>query len=234
MISIAVVGLGNVGTHLYTALAAKNDINAIHINSRKLLSLEKVDLVILAVADDAISEVSSQIKAPLVVHTSGGVSITKLQNVGRKGVFYPLQTFTKDQTVDFLNIPICLEVSKKSDIELLEKIASLLSNNVYHIDSEQRKRIHVAAVFVNNFVNHMYTIAYDICKEHNIPFDILQPLIQETALKIQQITPKEAQTGPAKRKDVQTLEKHLLLLQQQQQEIYTKLTQSIQTYGKKL
>ncbi|MFY0604243.1 MAG: DUF2520 domain-containing protein [Flavobacteriaceae bacterium] len=234
MISVAIIGHGNVGTHLYNALHIVKDVEVVQINSRDLTTLKKVDVTVIAVSDDAIGKVSANIENTLVVHTSGAVNIQVLKNSSNKGVFYPLQTFSKDSIVDFTTIPICLEAENKKDLMLLERLARMISSQVYHIDSEQRKNIHVAAVFVNNFVNHMYTMAYDICKEHHLPFEILQPLITETANKIQSLSPSEAQTGPAKRNDMQTIQNHLTLLNQQQQEIYTKLTQSIQNYGKKL
>jgi predicted short-subunit dehydrogenase-like oxidoreductase (DUF2520 family) len=234
MISVAIIGLGNVGSHLYHTFNQVDKVEAIQVNSRNLKDIPNVDITIIAVSDDAIAEVSSQLTNSLVVHTSGGASLLALKNKGRKGVFYPLQTFSKDKTVDFSTIPICLEAENDQDTKLLEELALTISTHIYHINSEQRKSIHASAVFVNNFVNHIYTMAYDICNTHQVPFKILQPLIQETANKIQHLSPKEAQTGPAIRNDVQTIQNHLHLLNKQQQEIYTKLTQSIQEYGKKL
>jgi predicted short-subunit dehydrogenase-like oxidoreductase (DUF2520 family) len=109
-----------------------------------------------------------------------------------------------------------------------------LQGDIYYLSSLQRKKIHVAAVFVNNFTNHMYTIAHNICEDYNVPFNILQPLIQETSQKIENLTPKEAQTGPAIRNDVETIKNHLNLLTKTQQEIYLKITKSIQNHGKEL
>lgn len=234
MISVAIIGRGNVGSHLYRAFNQVDRIDVTQVDSRNLKDIPNVDLIIIAVSDDAIAQVSSQLTNSLVVHTSGGASILTLKNKGRKGVFYPLQTFSKDKTVDFSTIPLCLEAENEEDLKLLKELALTISTHIYHINSEQRKSIHASAVFVNNFVNHMYTMAYDICSAHQVPFEILQPLIQETASKIQHLPPSEAQTGPAIRNDEQTIQNHLHLLNKQQQEIYTKLTQSIQEYGKKL
>ena len=234
MISVAIIGRGNVGSHLYRAFNQVDRIDVTQVDSRNLKDIPNVDLIIIAVSDDAIAQVSSQLTNSLVVHTSGGTSILTLKNKGRKGVFYPLQTFSKDKTVDFSTIPLCLEAENEEDLKLLKELALTISTHIYHINSEQRKSIHASAVFVNNFVNHMYTMAYDICSAHQVPFEILQPLIQETASKIQHLPPSEAQTGPAIRNDEQTIQNHLHLLNKQQQEIYTKLTQSIQEYGKKL
>ena len=171
----------------------------------------------------------------MVVHTSGSVSISAIDNKNRQGVFYPLQTFSKSKEVDFKSIPICIETKNKKDFQILEKVAKSISNIVYKINSEQRKALHIAAVFVCNFVNHLYQIGNDICIENDLPFDILKPLIQETANKIFTLSPNQAQTGPAKRKDTQTINTHMSFLSDEnQKEIYKMLTKSIIDNGKKL
>ncbi|WP_322790497.1 Rossmann-like and DUF2520 domain-containing protein [Tenacibaculum tangerinum] len=157
-----------------------------------------------------------------------------LQNSGPKGVFYLLQSFSKDKEVNFNEIPFCLEAENKEDLQLLETLAKSIGKNIYHINSEQRKQLHVAAVFVNNFTNHMYKIGADICNEHRVPFEVLQPLIQETAQKIITLSPEAAQTGPAKRNDQKTIQEHLALLNTEQKEIYKLITKSIQNHGKEL
>ena len=250
MISVVILGSGNVALQLIRAFLKidtinlkqvytrnQEDINTLKdsINTTNDISLLKqADVTIIAVSDDAISSISSHIKNSFVVHTSGSVDMKSLNNIGRKVVFYPLQSFSKKKKVDFKNIPICLESETKEDLLKLEELVSLLQSKSYILSSHQRKKIHVAAVFANNFSNHMYTIANEICEKYNIPFDILHPLIEETSDKIKNITPKKAQTGPAKRNDVETIENHLNLLSKKQQEIYLKITQSIQEYGKKL
>jgi predicted short-subunit dehydrogenase-like oxidoreductase (DUF2520 family) len=162
-----------------------------------------------------------------VVHTSGSFAMKDLKNTTSKGVFYMLQTFSKDKEVDFSVVPFCLEAEHTADYLLLEKVARVLGVKVYPINSEQRKALHVAAVFVNNFTNHLYKIGNDICKEHQVPFEILEPLIQETSEKIKTLSPEKAQTGPAIRNDEKTIKNHLELLQKEQQEIYKLITQSI-------
>ena len=250
MISVVILGSGNVALQLIRAFLKidtinlkqvytrnQEDINTLKdsINTTNDISLLKqADVTIIAVSDDAISSISSHIKNSFVVHTSGSVDMKSLNNIGRKGVFYPLQSFSKKKKVDFKNIPICLESETNEDLLKLEKLVSLLQSKSYILSSHQRKKIHVAAVFANNFSNHMYTIANEICEKYNIPFDILHPLIEETSNKIKNLTPEKAQTGPAKRNDVETIENHLNLLSKKQQEIYLKITQSIQEYGKKL
>lgn len=250
MISVVIVGSGNVAKHLIKAFIRIDNINLKQVYTRNskdkvllkntvattndLSSIKQADITIIAVRDDAIANISSQIKNPLVVHTSGSVEMKALKNTSYKGVFYPLQSFSKQKEINFKNMPICLEAEHKHDLIKLEKLASLLQGDVYYLSSLQRKKIHVAAVFVNNFTNHMYTIAYDLCEEHNVPFDILKPLILETSDKIKKLTPKDAQTGPARRSDAETIKNHLNLLSETQQELYLKITQSIQNHGKEL
>jgi len=250
MISVVILGSGNVASQLIKAFLKidtinlkqvytrnQEDINTLKVSidtTNNISLLKQADITIIAVSDDAISSISSHIKNSFVVHTSGSVDMKSLNNIGRKGVFYPLQSFSKKKKIDFKNIPICLESETNEDLQKLEELVSLLQSKSYILSSHQRKKIHVAAVFANNFSNHMYTIANEICEKYNIPFDILHPLIEETSNKIKNLTPKKAQTGPAKRNDAETIENHLNLLSKKQQEIYLKITQSIQEYGKKL
>ena len=253
MIKVAIIGSGNVAQHLIQAFAKSKKADVIQVFSRQkeaaipLLdsnkitndfnTLEEADLYIIAVSDDAISKVSSQLpfKNRLVVHTSGTVSLDALDKKNRKGSFYPLQTFSKKAEVDFSQIPIFLESENETDFELLQQVAQIISHKVYKINSEQRKALHISAVFVNNFVNHLYQIGNEICIENKIPFDVLKPLILETANKVMTLSPKEAQTGPAIRNDKQTIASHLdFLLDENQATIYKILTQSIQNNGKKL
>jgi predicted short-subunit dehydrogenase-like oxidoreductase (DUF2520 family) len=138
-----------------------------------------------------------------------------------------LQTFSKEKEVDFATVPFCLEAENKEDYLLLETVAKAIGVKTYTINSRQRKALHVAAVFVNNFTNHLYKIGNDICEEHQVPFEILHPLIQETSEKIKTLSPEKAQTGPAVRNDDKTIENHLELLEKKQQLIYKLITQSI-------
>jgi predicted short-subunit dehydrogenase-like oxidoreductase (DUF2520 family) len=257
MIKVIIIGSGNVAQHLIAAFQNSqnlgSEIELVQVFSRQpanvsqLLNFNKItdnwdtlaeaDLYIIAVSDNAIADVSSQLpfKNRLVVHTSGSVSLNALDDNNRKGVFYPLQTFTKNKAVDFKTIPICLESENATDFQLLDKVAKAISEKVFAINSEQRKALHVAAVFVNNFVNHLYEIGSEICQEHQVPFEILKPLIAETAEKIMVLSPEEAQTGPAKRNDSTTIEAHEAFLSNENYlKIYKILTQSIQHNGKKL
>ena len=252
MIKVVILGGGNVAYHLTNNLLDNKDVDVVQVYNRNIVDIQylknktlftdtlsdvkEADIYIIAVSDKAITEVSSKlkIKNKLVVHTSGSVAMDDLQS-DRKGVLYLLQSFSKESKVDFSNIPICIEANHDNDLILLSTLAESISKSVYFIDSNQRKSLHLAAVVVNNFFNHLYTIGSDICDKNNIPFEILQPLILETAKKITKLHPLDAQTGPAKRNDNETIEKHIAMLTNNQQEIYKLLTKSIATtYDKKL
>jgi len=254
MINLVILGAGNVATHLFNAFNVAKNTTVVQVYNRSEKNLDyfkektntttsiskliEADVYIIAISDDNVAALSEKLPFhnKLVVHTSGSVAMNKIGNNNNPGVFYPLQTFTAGKGVDFKSIPLCIEATKKNDLLLLETIAKNISNNVYHIDSKQRKALHIAAVFVNNFVNHLYQKGAEICNEYQVSFDILKPLIQETAQKITQLSPEKSQTGPAKRNDQEVLEQHLADLHTTtQQEIYTLLTKSIQeTYGNKL
>ncbi|SNR34443.1 Predicted oxidoreductase, contains short-chain dehydrogenase (SDR) and DUF2520 domains [Lutibacter agarilyticus] len=253
MIKVVLLGAGNVAVHLTKMLLKSASIELVQVYNRsidkiaylknetaittKIPELKEADIYIICVSDNAISKVSKQLnfEGKLVVHTSGATDLAVLKCNANKGVLYPLQSFSKDKKVDFSEVPFCLEAENSKDLELLQKITNAIGSPSYKINSEQRKTLHVAAVFVNNFVNHLYQIGNEICSKEHIPFEILAPLIKETALKIEDLTPFEAQTGPAKRNDTKTIETHLSLLTNNQQKIYTLLTQSIiNLYGEKL
>ncbi len=191
--------------------------------------LHLADIYIMAISDDAISDVSSKLKLKgLLAHTSGAIELSGLKNHNRIGVFYPLQTFTVGKLIDFIDIPICIEANNQNDLELLNRLGSTLSNTVTSINSDQRKALHLSAVFVNNFTNYMYTIGQDICLHNELQFSMLQPLIMETAKKVTAMNPFDAQTGPAKRGDQKTLHAHLSLLKDKNhREIYTLISNSI-------
>lgn len=251
MIKVVIIGSGNVAQHLIKVMQTAVNVNLVQVfarNKESILHLidevkitsnyndiKEADVYIISVSDNAIAEVSNNLPFTnrLVVHTSGTSELSVLNSKNRKGVFYPLQTFSKDKEIDFSSIPICLEAENDADFKTLEKLAQNLSQKVFDISSEQRKSLHVAAVFVCNFVNHMYTIGNQICEENNVPFEVLQPLIIETASKITTLKPEDAQTGPALRNDTKTINKHLEFLQESNyQELYKLLTQSIQNVKK--
>lgn len=257
MIKVSIIGSGNVAQHLIMAFLKTEEtdgkIELVQAYARNasalahLLAFDKIttdlgllkpaDLYIIAITDNAIQTISNQLpfKNKLVAHTSGTTEIDVLNDNNRKGVFYPLQTFSKTKEVDFKIIPICLESQNASDLHTLETVAKAISNATYILNSEQRKALHVAAVFVNNFVNHLYQLGNEVCIENQVPFKILKTLIAETANKILTLSPEEAQTGPAKREDQETINAHLAFIQDNNKKnIYELLTQSIIAHGKKL
>lgn len=254
MIQVVILGTGNVATHLFDAFLEASGVEVLQVYGRnkkslayfsnktktttQLRELKHADVYIMAVSDDAIGSFSNQIPFSnrLVVHTSGGVDMDVLSKKNRKGVFYPLQTFTKEKSIDFSTIPVCVEAENVSDLTLLKKLGEQISKKVVEISSEERSKLHVAAVFVNNFVNYLYFAGEEITKENTLDFELLKPLILETARKIETLSPKEAQTGPAKRNDIKTIKKHLHLLRNStHKKLYKQLTKAIvKQYGKKL
>lgn len=246
MISVVILGAGNVAYHLSKAIQNTKDFEVVQIFNRTLANIDPTlstipatdnpndivtaDLYIIAVSDDFIDHISSLLlhKKGLIVHTSGSTSMKILKTHESYGVFYPLQTFSKSRTVDFSEIPICIEANSNEDLSLLNVLGKSLSNDVQEVSSEQRKGLHLAAVFVCNFVNHLYTIGAEICQENTLSFDVLKPLIVETANKVLTLPPSEAQTGPAKRNDKKTMKNHLKsLTQKEHQKIYKLLSKAI-------
>lgn len=249
--NIVLIGAGNLATQLALALL-ENGIQVSQIFGRNLESAkelaEKVsagftnqpselfteaDLYVIAVKDSAIQEVLENLQLnqnQLIVHTAGSVPMKILEGFSMNyGVFYPLQTFSKAKKVDFSVIPICIEANHPSNLMKLQHLAARISSTVRQINSEERKSMHLAAVFVNNFVNHFYTLGAEILQDKKLDFDLLRPLIQETAEKIQTLHPLEAQTGPAKRNDQPVIDAHLKMLQNKPelQKIYSFVTESI-------
>lgn len=253
MLKVIVLGFGNVGQQLAQAFYHADTIDLVQVYSRSkasahelpkelitsdIKSLKKAEIYVVAVPDDAIASFTQSFpyKEALVAHTSGSVSIETVSNTHRKAVFYPLQTFSKDREIAWSEVPICLEATVAEDKATLQQLAAAISDTVVWMSSEKRRTLHLAAVFLNNFVNHLYHISEEIINEQQLDFKLLLPLLNETAQKVRDIAPIKAQTGPAKRNDLKTIEKHLALLQQpNQRDIYQLLTKSIQaTYGKEL
>lgn len=246
---IVILGSGNVATQLALSLKAigqeivqvysPNLTNANNLAEKVAASAisnlaainMQAELYIISVKDDAISAVAAELNHVngLVVHTSGTTDLSILSDqVKRAGVFYPLQTFSKSRNVSFKHIPICLEADEQ-DLILLRELAGKLSNKVYELDGEKRKVLHLAAVFACNFPNHLYALANQILQQHNLDFDIVRPLIAETADKVMVNLPDNVQTGPAIRGDERTMDKHLKMLSNlpELQEIYQTLSNSI-------
>ena len=247
MIKIVILGAGNVGTHLFRVFTEAKEVKVVQWYNRSLKNIKlhqetvavtdrlddlmEADVYLLALSDDVISTTTNEL-APIkgmVAHTAGSVSMDVLKHHTDHGVFYPLQTFSKNRAVDFKGIPICIEANSDQNREALTKLAEAIGENIHHINSTQRIGLHTAAVYVNNFTNHLYQVGAQICEEQEVPFDMLRPLIAETAAKIESITPKKAQTGPALRNDKTTLQKHLDQLRDPVfKNLYLTLTESIQ------
>jgi predicted short-subunit dehydrogenase-like oxidoreductase (DUF2520 family) len=204
--------------------------------STNYLSLinKKADVYLIAVPDDAIDDIAAELKVPakkVVAHTAASVSKDLLKKVSdHYGVFYPLQSLRKEM-IQLPEIPIFFDGNDETSKNILEQLAqSISADNVVQAGDDSRLKLHVAAVIVSNFTNHLYLLAEEYCKKESLDFKQLLPLIEETALRIKDISPKQAQTGPAIRHDKETLEKHLELLKNHPQlrNIYLLLTGSIQ------
>jgi len=178
---------------------------------------EGSDLLLLAVKDDVLAEVGKTLEhsSQLMAHTSGSVEMNVFGAASRTAVFYPLQTFSKGKVYEGMAFPVCIEALQPADLEDLKSLAALIvgSENVYEINSEKRKTLHVAAVFACNFSNYFYAVAEDIVKEQDMSFDILRPLIHETISKIDERGPSLNQTGPAVRGDEKIIADHLEYLE---------------------
>lgn len=246
-----IIGAGNLATQLGLALSQKGiTVRQVYsrtheraqelaqkVNARPSSELSEVgkeaDIYIIAVRDSAIEEVLAHLpidKTSLVVHTAGSIPMEVLSPYTLNyGVFYPLQTFSITRQADFSDIPLCLEAGNASVMEKLEKLARRISSSVHSISSEERKTLHLSAVFVNNFVNHFYALGAEILAQKGLDFNLLKPLIMETAQKVQSMHPLEAQTGPARRMDETVISNHLKMLEDRPewQKIYSFVTQSI-------
>lgn len=248
--NIVCIGSGNVATHLAIAFKAIGaDIVQIWSqdsrNAEILAALTKAtpisnwndldrsaDCYVIAVRDGAIASVAAHLKdvKGIVVHTSGATPMSVLSVVkSGYGVLYPLQTFSKSKAVDMTHVPLCIEADREETLEKIKIIAQLLSSKVSVVTSQQRSILHVAAVFASNFSNHLYQLSSELLEQHQLNFDLLKPLILETAEKVQSSAPNEAQTGPAIRNDQETIKRHLDLLSGTPglQKIYQTLSNSI-------
>lgn len=229
--SVTIIGGGNVAWQ-YNNFMTKLGINVNCISSRGEIREEdlKSDLIIIAVSDKAIAEVAGKlrIKDSILVHTSGTVDIEVLNKSAENyGIFYPLQTITKGIQIDFSNVPLCIDANNEKSLISLKLLAKRLTDKVYEINTAQRQELHLAAVFANNFTNHLLGIAKQILERKNIPFDIIFPLIDQTIAKAKQNNPFDVQTGPAKRQEMAIMENHKSRLEDDEREIYEILSNKI-------
>jgi len=248
--NVVIIGAGNVGCHIsrklhdagYTIsqVAGRREANvsalAADLGALHCMDFEKVltnqDLYILALPDEAMEKILPRLPLSneLLVHTSGSVPRQMLDPYSENtGVIYPLQTFTRKRQIDLKEVPVLIEANRIDNENRLLELASKLSSDVRLTDSVARLYIHIAAVFASNFSNHMYDIASNILKDHDMDFELMGPLIMETAAKAIHMGPGAVQTGPAKRKDLKTMQKHLELLKdiKAAQELYRLISDSI-------
>lgn len=249
--TISIIGSGNVATHLAQAFCDQ-DINVSHILSRneitgKLLaqkvqadftaditSLPKNQLTIVCVPDDQIQQVINDIPPGIpVAYSSGSVELQNITTQNELGVFYPLQTFSKDNDVNMFNVPILIEASDETFSSYLFDLAWKISRKVEYANSEKRRELHLAAVWINNFVNHCIYQSKAICDEFELDASLLHPLLEETVRKALNNDPKDIQTGPARRGDISTIEKHLSMQTGLRKDLYELMTLSIQNTYKK-
>jgi len=250
MMTIAILGSGNIASHIGNAfhtlghqilqVYSRNKANAIALasvlNAHAIDTIEditdKADLYFIAVTDQAIQQIVNQLPETLegmVVHCSGATHINILAHFPLHGVIYPVQSLRKDIAASLENIPFGIEGSNPDTTDRLLQLMQNISAESFLCDSEQRLALHIAAVFANNFSNVLFQIAYDILKEQNLSFDLLRPIMLETAQKVQKQVPKDVQTGPAKRGDMETIQKHLQFLMKTPHwlKIYQQLTEEI-------
>lgn len=250
--SVVFIGAGNLATNLAKALYRKGfRIEQVYSRTQEsaqsLAQLVEADYTteLSAVVEDAQLYIVSLKDAAFVqllpglvagkekslwVHTAGSIPMNIwAEQAERYGVFYPMQTFSKQREVDFREIPVFIESNSEADTQLLKDIASTLSEKVYEATSEQRKSLHLAAVFTCNFTNHMYVLAAELLKKYQLPFDVMLPLIDETARKVHELQPLAAQTGPAVRYDENVINEHLRMLadEPEAQELYRRISESI-------
>ena len=232
------IGRGRLATNLQRALLESGH-EVVSINSRTLDGLPlSADVFVIAVKDSALSEVICNAtkgrENQLFVHTAGSMSLSLFERyTTRYGVFYPMQTFSKERLADFADIPIFLEANSPETLTTLNALAASISRSVYNLSTEERKYLHLAAVFACNFVNHCYDMAATVLEQHGLPFSVMLPLIDETARKVHELHPRQAQTGPAVRYDenVIRMQSELLAEKPELQRIYLQLSENIHQYA---
>nr|WP_294893860.1 Rossmann-like and DUF2520 domain-containing protein [uncultured Pedobacter sp.] len=247
---VAILGAGNVATHLSKALImsgnpvvqvwSRNHQNAIELalktGANSIADLNEIDedveLIIIAVSDDAIASVAHLIpisNTRIIAHTSGSTNISVLNVHPKTAVLYPLQTFSKNVELDFKTVPLCVEASDTATENIILQLSHKLSNQVEIVSSAKRVLLHISAVFACNFTNYFYAVSQELLQEAGLNFDLIKPLIFETVNKITDHSPYDVQTGPAKRNDEQTIAKHLEILKDKPalQELYGLISQNI-------
>lgn len=247
MMKIAIIGEGNVGTHLAKAFSEKSlDVKCISSRSAEF-DLTCADLILIAVHDDAIAEIARKVSdsllrannsSAIVAHTSGSVPMSILQESlpagARYGVFYPMQTFSKNVAMRYDDIPFLIEASDSSVLADLKEIAGKISCNVTEANSDVRKDYHIGAVLACNFTNHLWALSDKYLSTKGLPFDLLKPLLRQTIQKLNSTSPYDAQTGPAVRHDHRVMQEHISHLSDNPEiaEIYKLISESIENNHK--
>ena len=229
------IGRGRLATNLEHALLSAGH-EVVSINSRTLESLPlEADVFVVAVKDAALSDViraaTKGRESQLFVHTAGSMPMDMFAGLtAHYGVFYPMQTFSKERVVDFNDISVFLETNDAVSMERLKMLSTTLTTHIYELDSEGRKYLHLAAVFACNFVNHCYALSAEVLAAKGLPFSVMLPLVDETAQKVHELTPREAQTGPAVRGDqnVMQMQANMLADNPAVKQIYEALSSDIQ------
>ena len=237
---VVLIGRGRLATNLeHALLSAGHEVAS--INSRTLEALPtEADVFVVAVKDAALIDVACAATkgrgSQFFVHTAGSMPMNLFKGLTTHyGVFYPMQTFSKERLVDFNDISLFLETSDTVSMERLKMLAATLTPHIYELDSEGRKHLHLAAVFACNFVNHCYALSAEILKAKGLPFSVMLPLVDETARKVHEQEPVEARTGPAIRGDQNVLQIHATMLGEHPavQHIYEALSNDIQRLADK-
>ena len=230
--NIIIIGLGNVATNLHHAFT-KRGVACQMVSSRQGLDqLPQANVYIYAVKDEALAAVVAQVKGKekaMHLHTSGSMPISVFgADKPHAGIFYPFQTFSKARVIeDFSMVPVFFEARGIDDISAVYSLALSITSHVYETTQHDRERLHVAGVYACNFTNLMYTMASELLHNTHIPFSALLPLIDETAAKIHALSPREAQTGPARRGDENVMTHHLDLLDEEKRQLYRLLSDAI-------
>jgi predicted short-subunit dehydrogenase-like oxidoreductase (DUF2520 family) len=215
---IVLIGKGRLATNLEPALAAAGH-EVVMVNSRTLEGLPmEADAFIIAVKDSVLTEVIVAVtkgrESQVFMHTAGSMPMELFQGkAAHYGVFYPMQSFSKERQVDFSEIPTFIEASDEKAMTVIRRLAESVTGRVYELSSADRQYLHLAAVFACNFANHCYAMAADVLERHGMNFDVMLPLIDETARKVHQLHPLEAQTGPAVRYDENVIRHQMQLLE---------------------
>ncbi len=241
-----IIGAGNVAWHLSQILTEVGEVcvgtasrqGATVLPDLPAQASSEADIFLIAVADDAIAEVAKvllPLPARMVVHTSGSVPLDALKDLAEKGwktgIFYPLQTISKAKQIAWKQVPILIESEDLPTLEAIEAVGKFISDTVVRVDSQKRAWLHLAAVMTSNFLHHLCTIADEILQKQDLSLSLLQPLLTETLTKALAPLPAQTQTGPARRGDKRTIEKHLQLLADstEYKAVYQALTNSILT-----